>query len=571
MTVFPLDRGFLMLLMGCAGILALMPICVLLGNALGLIDHPRSDGRRVHQRAIPRVGGLALALVFPPLAALSGLPLARSPWFIGGFALLVVAGTVDDRSGMRAWGKLACHIVAIAFPVIGCGLIAHPIPLLIGDLQIHSVAACTVLTIFVGVGLVNALNLIDGLDGLAAGIAAVTSGALAVLAAGMGNVPLCIAAMSLLGCLIGILAVNTHPARIFLGDTGSMLLGYVLACFSLALIGSPAPGEGHYSVFLPLLLLVVPWSDAIWVMAGRLLRNRDPFDGDRTHVHHQVLGLGIRHRYAVMILVGISALVACIAILVRHLPDGIVVLTTLLLVVGIIGGVRFLTRDLPTRMLYRQPARWTRWHERRVDPTPPPRPRHVDKTLQFTRRSLDIAFGVLLAVYAISGQRPSGLLGAGALLLLSLILFALVVTRSTRDHFVQFLVFCACVYLALASALWLPWQHGPTGYYLSRAVLIFAFAMSLIDLWVERRVVRLLQTPLELLGLLVALAVAFTLSPHYPFNVVWVSCSAMCLHIILKAMALPNHSTGFATGVVMAALATFAIFEFAAGALFSFL
>ena len=153
-------------------------------------------------------------------------------------------------------------------------------------------------------------------------------GHISVLAALHGNVDLCLTSIVLVGCLLSVLAYNSHPARIFLGDSGSLLIGYLTSFFGIALTEPSNAGDQFqsYSIMLPFFFIVVPCADCVWVMIARMLKNRRPWRADKTHVHHSVLRLGLGHRYAVLLLLAISSIISLVAILFKDKSDDILFL-----------------------------------------------------------------------------------------------------------------------------------------------------------------------------------------------------------------------------------------------------
>jgi UDP-GlcNAc:undecaprenyl-phosphate/decaprenyl-phosphate GlcNAc-1-phosphate transferase len=533
---FPLDRALLWLLLASAGTALTVGTLIRLAPLIGALDDPHQDGRRIHDRKIPRVGGIGFGLVFFS-ACLIQQGAFSSPWIIGGGLVLMLVGIVDDILGLRPRMKFIAHVTAMSMAVLGAHAVVQPIPLLGPGTAIDTWWICAGLTIFIGVGMINAMNLIDGLDGLAASIAGIASGCIAILAALHQDIPACLAAMTLAGCMIGVLGFNAHPAKVFLGDTGSMLLGYLLSCFSIRLVIGPAPeGMVAYSPLLPLLLLVIPWSDSLWVMFSRILRSKDPFSGDRTHVHHQVLGLGIRHRYAVMILLIIQLMIAILAIALCHQGDAILLLAIICIIQAAVGGIRFLGRNLSSRRLNRRPARWTRWYQRIQERTPKPEEPIWTRRLRGIRLLvLRTSFLSLILLFALSGLRPSGLLGLAALALMSMLATVLILTKDTRDHFVFFALFVCLAFLALSTGLWSSYQAHDPIVVVMRVLVVISFVAACIELLVSKNLGKIVSTPLELVA--VALAASGVLVARFKqdFNTLAVSATCICLFFIAKA------------------------------------
>ena len=295
------------------------PLVGLLAHRWGMLDMP--GGRRLHPRPIPRPGGLAIALAFGSAIfavwlfdRLLGHPFLipeeiRSPRFtlVAIAALLGMAiGLIDDLLELRArWQFLGQVIVAAVIVLAGIRIdfVNDPLSDRLIELSFPVAVAFTMLWI---VGMNNALNFIDGLDGLAAGVAAIaalTLGGLALLpqvsepfVAWMG--------FSLAGAIAGFLLFNFHPARLFLGTTGVAFLGTMLAVLSVF---------GTAKVAAALLVLGVPIIDTFYVLVRRMLSGQPPFAPDRGHFHHRLLDVGLTHQQAVLLIYAMTALLGTLA------------------------------------------------------------------------------------------------------------------------------------------------------------------------------------------------------------------------------------------------------------------
>lgn len=332
-----------------------------------VVDRP--GGRHVHRRTIPRLGGTAICVSF--LVPLAGLFHAESAvaaifrgessraWgLIAGAVSMCVLGVIDDTRGVRAIYKLLVQIV-VATIAFGCGFRIEAVNLpLLGTLSM-GVFALPV-TVFWIVGIVNAVNLIDGLDGLAGGVvffAALTNLVVAVLS---GNIFVAIVMASTMGAVLAFLFYNFNPARIFMGDSGSYFLGYVLATTSL--FGSSQKASTTVSLLVPMVALGVPIFDTLFAMVRRFLERRSIFSPDRGHVHHRLLDMGITHRRAVLILYGVSVVFAAAAIalsLGRNWEVGIAILVAS---AAMIGLVRFVGHFEYSHLRSRQKARIRSYH-----------------------------------------------------------------------------------------------------------------------------------------------------------------------------------------------------------------
>ncbi len=283
------------------------PLVAWLAHQRGWLDQP-SEARKVHTRPVPRLGGIAVVLAFfTPLAALAVWDnpvselLYRDLRLVAGLsagaAAIVALGVYDDLRGASAGQKLVVQAgVALALWFVGfrIELLGNPFG------PAFSVGIFSLpLTVLWIVGVVNALNLIDGLDGLASGVALLATAVLFGVALSSGSTLLCLITVALGGSLVGFLFWNFNPARIFLGDSGSMFLGFTLSAVSL---WTHQKGATAAALLIPVLALGLPILDTTLSFIRRIRRGRSPFEADREHLHHRLLALGLSHRGAVLTL-----------------------------------------------------------------------------------------------------------------------------------------------------------------------------------------------------------------------------------------------------------------------------
>lgn len=301
----------------------LTPLVSWLARRLGATSQP--GGRHVNSLAIPRLGGLALAVAtLSPLVTLfivdSEVALIVRDMKTAAFALVAgpsfmcLVGAWDDVRGLRAWPKLVAQLAAAIFAYLwGFHIDGLLIPLF-GPVAL-GVFAPLVTVIWI-VGITNAVNLIDGLDGLAAGVVffAAATNLIVALVSGprFGGVFVCLLMASLMGALLGFLFYNFNPARIFMGDSGSYFLGYTLALTSL--LSPIQKASTAVSLVIPVLALGLPIFDTLLSIARRYVERRPVFSADRGHIHHRLLDMGLTHRRTVVTLYGITFLLAGLAI-----------------------------------------------------------------------------------------------------------------------------------------------------------------------------------------------------------------------------------------------------------------
>jgi UDP-GlcNAc:undecaprenyl-phosphate GlcNAc-1-phosphate transferase len=265
-----------------------------MARILGVVgrDEP---GRRPNPRAVPRLGGIALFLgIFVP--ALAFLDLGRETrGLLLGAAVATTVGAIDDFRGLRWWEKLGGQLAAAAIPC-GFGIWVHRFTFpVLGIHQLSPWIGVTVTVIWI-VAIMNMVNFLDGLDGLAAGVCAISAGTFSVIALSLGKPQAAIATAIVLGGCVGFLRHNFYPARIFMGDSGALLLGFVLATISVQFLLKTA---AIASLFFPLLVLAIPILDTSFVIAKRIKYRQPVFVGDLTHLHHRLLNIGFSERRAV--------------------------------------------------------------------------------------------------------------------------------------------------------------------------------------------------------------------------------------------------------------------------------
>lgn len=314
----------------CAGLLAfaLTPIVRVLAIKIKAIDVP-TDGRRMHHKPIPRIGGLAIFLAFT-ITSVGFCRLDRelATILVGG-CTLVLLGILDDVYRLNAFLKLAVQIVVALFAV-SQGVTIDFIG--IGGRYIPFGAWSVPITVLWIVGLTNAVNFIDGLDGLACGVSAISSISLflVMLLSGSSGVHCLITAILASSCL-GFLPFNANPAKIFMGDTGALFLGYTLSVISVSGVFKI---DMLLAFFVPLVIFGFPLADTAFAVVRRLAHGKSPFAPDRGHLHHRLMDMGFGQKQSVRILYAVCAILGISAIMLtdESTLGGVLVLVAALII-----------------------------------------------------------------------------------------------------------------------------------------------------------------------------------------------------------------------------------------------
>jgi UDP-GlcNAc:undecaprenyl-phosphate/decaprenyl-phosphate GlcNAc-1-phosphate transferase len=318
---------FLILTLGVLSVvlaLILTPIIRDRIGKFGFLDHP-DGGRKKHATAVPRVGGIAIVLAYIGTFAIAfALPFSYTSVLHRAFphilhlvlagSVVFLTGVLDDRFRLSAWMKLlGIAAAAVLAYVAGIRVDIH---------MLHSLPAWPglgfVLTVVWLIGCTNAFNLIDGMDGLAAGVGLVATVTMLIAALTQGNLPLALATMPLAGCLLGFLRYNFSGASVFLGDSGSLLIGFLLGCYG-ALWSEKS--VTLVALTVPLLAVSIPLLEVALSIVRRYIRNRPIFEADRGHIHHKLLERGLSPKGAVLTIYGFCSVVAMLSLIASSLRN----------------------------------------------------------------------------------------------------------------------------------------------------------------------------------------------------------------------------------------------------------
>jgi UDP-GlcNAc:undecaprenyl-phosphate GlcNAc-1-phosphate transferase len=294
---------------------SLIPVMTRLADRFQLVDFP--NPRKVHTSPVPRIGGLALALgAFVPIILWTAADDFVRAYLVGAGAL-VIFGLLDDMKGLGYKAKFTSQVFAALVAIFYGGVRINSLgSLLPGAVQLPEWFAVS-LTLIAIVGVTNAINLADGLDGLAGGISLLGFCCIGYLAYLQGNSDVILLSLALAGAIFGFLRFNTHPASLFMGDTGSQLLGFSAVVLAIKI----TQGNTPLSPILPLIILGFPVLDTLTVMVERVREGRSLFSPDKNHFHHRLIRLGLYHNEAVFTIYVIQAMMIVSAILFKYYND----------------------------------------------------------------------------------------------------------------------------------------------------------------------------------------------------------------------------------------------------------
>lgn len=324
-----------------AGVIAyaLTPFVKRFAHKIGAIDVPK-DNRRMHKKPIPRLGGLAIFLAFLCGMLVFGEIDRQMLCILIGASMIVILGIFDDVMALGAKLKFVVQIAAAAVPVCFGGLridmFSNLNPFSENPYFSLGIFAIPVTVIWI-VGITNAVNLIDGLDGLAVGVSSIAS--LTMLAVGLlvGELPVAVTMAALTGACVGFMPYNINPAKIFMGDTGSTFLGFMLATMSIM---GMFKFYAIVSFAVPFLILGLPIFDTAVAIIRRVLSGRSPMSPDRGHVHHRLMDMGFNQKQSVAILYAISGTLGLAAVVLTSRGEIRAMVLVLAVILAIAVGTR---------------------------------------------------------------------------------------------------------------------------------------------------------------------------------------------------------------------------------------
>jgi UDP-GlcNAc:undecaprenyl-phosphate GlcNAc-1-phosphate transferase len=308
-----MDKLYILALVSITISAMLTPIIKKFAIRIKVIDIPK-DNRRIHKKPIPLLGGLAIYFSFIITLILKKGTLSNQEiGILIGATIIAVGGFLDDKFEIRPWQKLLFQVAAaIALIFYGVEIVRITNPISNSELYTKIGLLSIPLTIAWVVGITNALNLIDGLDGLAAGVAFISAVTIFIIACLNKRFEAEVLTIILAGSILGFLPYNFNPASIFMGDTGAQLLGFLLAAIS---IEGAIKSATAFAVAVPILALGIPIYDTLFAMIRRKINGKPIMQADKGHLHHRLLDMGLTQRQAVIIMYLISAVLGSFAIL----------------------------------------------------------------------------------------------------------------------------------------------------------------------------------------------------------------------------------------------------------------
>lgn len=344
----------LFLAFGTSFILVLLatPSLIKVAKLKHLVDEP-GEARKVHSRSIPTIGGIMIfagtiisySLWFPSASEFQfGMnynvlsALQEFKYLVASMFILFFLGVKDDIIGVSPTKKLMIHIVVGMILILMADIRITSLHGMFGTYEIPDWASI-MLSLFTYIVIVNAINLIDGVDGLASGVGAISSIAFAFWFYRTGDLPLALLAVGLAGSLLGFLVFNFNPAKIFMGDSGSLIIGMVLFVLAVKLVEHdlstvPLAMKGVSKPVLAMAILCYPLIDTLRVFVYRAIQGRSPFSADKNHIHHRLIALGMNHKQVSLTLYAYSiAIIALTFAVPMHSPNKSFL---------IVGGLAFL-------------------------------------------------------------------------------------------------------------------------------------------------------------------------------------------------------------------------------------
>lgn len=480
------------LILSLALTIILTPVFIRLAARYNAYDIP--DNRKIHDLPIPHVGGIIMAIgAFVPIFIYCHME-TQVQAYLAGALVIVLFGAMDDYKGLDFRIKFTGQIIAALIAVLYGGVKITKMGALLPDDMALANWLAIFLTVFVIVGVTNAINLADGLDGLAGGICLLSFLCVAYLSRQELDVNIAIVAAALSGAIIGFLRFNTYPATLFMGDAGSQLLGFSAVFLSLAMTQQQ---HTDLSPLLPLIILGFPILDTITVSIARLADGRSPFSADKNHFHHRLMRMGLFHTEAVFAIYVIQAFLVVSAYKLRFYSEWIL-LVSYLLFSGVVLAI-FYMADVKGWRLERTgfidrvfKLQMRLWREKGV-------------FIKLTYKPIEIGAPLLLIVTGALTADVPGYYAIAAVV--SIVLFACVwfFIRDWGKTFLMLLIYLHIPFLIYFSETRLvPWMNYPMWQIYNLFFLLLA-GLSFLSLRLTRRKKGLRVNPVDFLVLFITL------------------------------------------------------------------
>ena len=309
--------------------LILTPVVIKVGPKFGYLDIPK-DNRRMHKRPMPIAGGVAIYLA-TTVAILVFIPLNKNIIsLLIGSTVILISGLLDDKFSISPKAKIFFQLVAGLIIALSGSQIEFFTNIISTKEVVWLKYLSIPVTLFWICGITNTVNLIDGLDGLAAGISLISAVSLMCIALKMNLLAVAIIAAAIGGGCLGFLPYNFNPAKIFMGDTGALYLGFMLSYISIQGVMKYAT---TLMIFVPVLVLGVPVFDTAFAMIRRYISGKKIFAADKGHLHHRLLALGLTQRQTVLILYAISLIFGILANVISDFDPVIGIIISLLIII----------------------------------------------------------------------------------------------------------------------------------------------------------------------------------------------------------------------------------------------
>ncbi|PIE01315.1 MAG: hypothetical protein CSA81_12080 [Acidobacteria bacterium] len=476
--------------------LLLVPPVKQLAFVVGVTDKPNE--RKVHEGHVPRLGGLAIFFSFITSTVIYFDSFQQFRGIFLGMLIIVIVGIIDDAIGLDAKMKFAGQIVAGLSAILLSGVNIQFLGSVLGSSFSLGWLSYPLTLIWI-VGITNAINLSDGLDGLASGISLIAFLSFGFLAYQRGDTAIFTLCLIMVGCILGFLKYNTHPAEIFMGDTGSLFLGFSLGTISL--LGN-FKSLTFMTLITPALILLVPILDTLWAIIRRIREGRSPFSADNHHFHHKLLARGMNHAQSVSVIYYISAILSFLAVmLAESMTLKYFIIPVLLL------SVIFLLLQVFQKVDLRKPILWL---SSRIDGW-------VSQTLRgFLARVslrlviLGVAFYIATFVFGLTLVSPDTLVVACTIMIL--VLYLLITRGKNGTSFLIFsMSFLAMVFIVVSEHVVATNVEifGIPFRFLESVGFIFLVAGVFGKIIFKKRAEIILSTPLEFLTFLALVSISF--------------------------------------------------------------